>query len=263
MKKIVFMLGIFALAFGMSACKSNSSSEKKDAGTAIATSDNSQNSLDWNGTYSGILPGANSEIETVITLGRNNTYTLSTRYIAKSDEVFTNEGSFKWSADGSTITLENLDKTKSPTMYKVGENRLIQLDLNGKPVTGDLASKYVLKKADNELVEKYWKLYEIMGEPIKEGDLVKDAHLRFKVIGSRVFGNGGCNELSGTYKVSDGNRIEFSQLVSTMMMCPNMEIEGKLKEVLEMADNYYAQNDTLVLNRARMAPLARFVAVYM
>jgi hypothetical protein len=33
-----------------------------------------------------------------------------------------------------------------PSKYKVGENRLIQLDMQGKPITGALADKFVLKK---------------------------------------------------------------------------------------------------------------------
>ena len=48
-----------------------------------------------------------------------------------------------------------------------------------------------------------------------------------------------------------------------MMACPDMETETQFYKVLEMVDNYYHNNDTLILNKAKMAPLARFVAVYL
>jgi heat shock protein HslJ len=59
------------------------------------------------------------------------------------------------------------------------------------------------------------------------------------------------------------NRIRFSQMISTMMACPEMEVERQLAEVLGTADSYILQGDKLQLIRARMAPLAKFEAVYM
>jgi hypothetical protein len=52
-------------------------------------------------------------------------------------------------------------------------------------------------------------------------------------------------------------------MASSMMACLNMEVEEALKKALEMADNYSVSADGkyLSLNRARMAPLARFEAV--
>jgi len=67
--------------------------------------------------------------------------------------------------------------------------------------------------------------------------------------------------MGGTYELSDPNRIKFSQLIGTMMACENMEVENGLREVLKSTDSYHVSADTLQLFRARMAPLARFVAV--
>jgi hypothetical protein len=41
-----------------------------------------------------------------------------------------------------------------------------------------------------------------------------------------------------------------------------MEKEVAFMEVLQKADNYAIQGKTLSLNKARMAPLAKFEAVY-
>ena len=109
-------------------------------------SDNSQNSLDWQGTYKGVTPCADCEgIETEITLNDDLTYVIKTKYLGKGDgKVFEEKGSFTWDKSGSTIILNDLKG--SPNQYKVGENRLIQLDTKGKVITGALAEKYVLTK---------------------------------------------------------------------------------------------------------------------
>ena len=46
------------------------------------------------------------------------------------------------------------------------------------------------------------------------------------------------------------------------MACPDMSMENQFIEVLGRADNYSILGDKLSLNKARMAPLARFEAVY-
>ena len=143
MKKNLFILSIACLLLSLSACKSCGSSEQNQ----IATDDNSQTCLDWEGTYFGILPCADCEgIETEISLKTDNTYQISWKYMEKSDELYVNEGTFVWDTTGSIITLENMNVEKEPTMYKVCENYLLQLDLSGNVITGDLADKYILTK---------------------------------------------------------------------------------------------------------------------
>jgi len=115
--------------------------------------------------------------------------------------------------------------------------------------------------SDENLVEKYWKLTELYGEPVNTIEGGKEAHIIFKKEESRITGNGGCNTFNGSYTLKPGNMISFTKTMSTMMMCANMETETKLYKVLEMADNYTISGDKLVLNKARMAPLARFEAV--
>ena len=116
---------------------------------------------------------------------------------------------------------------------------------------------------DENLVEKYWRLTELFGEPVNTTEGGGGAHIIFKKEDNRITGNGGCNTFNGSFSLKPGNRISFSKTISTMMMCANMDAETKLHQVLEMADNYTISGDKLVLNKARMAPLARFESVYM
>ena len=108
---------------------------------------NSRNSLDWWGVYTGLLPCADCEgIKVILTLNRDETYELSYLYVGKSDTPFVFSGEFVWDEAGGRITLPRED---FPIRYKVGEGRLYQLDVEGNPVSGDLAEMYVLIKTAN------------------------------------------------------------------------------------------------------------------
>ena len=117
------------------------------------------------------------------------------------------------------------------------------------------------------ITEKYWKLVELNGNQVVFDDsIAREPFIILKDDNNRVNGHGGCNNLTGTYEIdSAANRIKFSQMTSTMMACLNMDIEDGLKRALEIADNYALSDDGkyMSLNRARMAPLARFEVVYL
>jgi len=264
MKKTIFILSVILLTLGMNACKSNKT--VKDSSIVVQTVHNSKISLDWEGTYSGVIPCADCPgIETQISLFYNNTFRMTRKYIDRNDTGSDYTGEIQWDKNGGSITLKGLDEKEFATRYKVAENALIQLDLEGNVITGDLASKYILTKVNMNVVEKYWKLFEIFGANLKDlPPMATDAYFTLKIEGNRVIGSGGCNNFTGAYQLESGNRIKFSQMVSTSKMCiTNMEVEQKLNQVLGMADSYSVNGDTLILNRARMAPLARFEAVYL
>lgn len=115
----------------------NKSSQKIDDST-------SQSALDWDGTYEGVIPCADCEgIKTELTLNQDNTYTLTEEYIDKNLKV-ENQGNITWTDDGNSISLKTKDDEYK--RYKVGENILFQLDLEGNEITGALAQNYQLKK---------------------------------------------------------------------------------------------------------------------
>ena len=264
MKKIYFIIGLLSLMVGVNACKSNGNSNTS-SDSVVAVGDNSNNALDWPGTYSGTIPCKDClGIQIQVTLNADNTYKASGKYLnedgSESDYGFS--GKIQWKNNGGTVLLEGLNADKISKNFLVGEDKLVQLDSEGKAIESDPTANYTLAKVDMDLVEKYWKLTELMGEPVVTKG--KDAYITFKVDGNRVIGNGGCNNLFGTYQLGVANRLSFSQIASSMMMCmDNMETEDGLKKALGAADSYYLQSDTLILNKGRMAPLARFVSVVM
>jgi heat shock protein HslJ len=117
---------------------------------------------------------------------------------------------------------------------------------------------------DSQITGKYWRVTELNGKKITVAvSDVREPHLILKTDGNRLTGHSGCNSFFGGYSLQPGNRITFSQIGSTRIACPNMETESQLFQVLEAVDNYTINGDTLLLNKAKMAPLARLKAVYL
>ena len=216
---------------------------------------NSRNSLDWAGTYRGILPCASCPgIETIVTLNVDGTYTSSARYLEQDGPAFTGGGAFEWDSDGSRIRLAG----EEPLWFRVGENTLTQLRLDGSMVTSVLAEHYVLRKVNDGITGHYWKLVEVRGEAVVS--LEREPHLILEAADGRVSGFAGCNGFMGSYTLDEQNaRISFGQIAMTRMFCAaGMEVEEAFTQVLEEVDNYSLNGDSLTLNRGRMAPLARF-----
>ena len=249
----------FAIPLIMMSC----SSTKHSTENAI-DEHNSQNALDWDGIYRGILPCADCEgIQTTIYLQKDLSFTIKSRYLGKSDSVFQMTGRFTWNKEGSQITLTSSD-SREKYQYQVGENILTQLDQEGKKITGALANHYILSKTAFELYERYWKLVELNGKPvIVDSSFREEPYLIFKEENNRVVGNDGCNSLSGPFGLEGMNRITISKVAATLMACPDMNTAQQFMEVLQKADHYQIDGDMLTLNKAKMAPLARFKLVVM
>ncbi|MDL2308099.1 copper resistance protein NlpE N-terminal domain-containing protein [Bacteroidales bacterium OttesenSCG-928-B11] len=255
MKKLNLLLLAAVAVLCFTACSSAPKAESEIP--SATTVDNSQNSLDWDGVYSNVLPCADCEgIQTTIVLNRENTYQRITRYLGEDPTALTEEGTFKWDEKGRKIILEG-EQTVAPRYYLVEENRLHQLDIDGKEIVTENQEQYFLPKVD-DVVGHYWKLIEVYGTPVPE-EMHKEPFLRFQVQDNRLEGNAGCNSLSGRYIIRNGNRLEIPPLAMTMMACLDMEVESKMVKALGIVDSYTVLGDTLSLNRARMAPLAKFI----
>jgi len=106
---------------------------------------NARNSLDFYGTYKGVMPCGDCEgIETEIRLNPESFFARSIRYIGKDDprRYFMN-GEFEWNDEGNTITLLGIDP---PNQFFVAENKLIHVDADGQRIKGELAERYTLIK---------------------------------------------------------------------------------------------------------------------
>jgi heat shock protein HslJ len=106
------------------------------------------------------------------------------------------------------------------------------------------------------LVGTYWKLVELNGQPFtsagKPGFLMLQADGRFSA-------SAGCNTLKGGYETKNNFDLSFKpNMASTMMACPDAQMEERFKEVLSNVNNYAISGNNLSLSKNRMAPMARF-----
>jgi uncharacterized lipoprotein NlpE involved in copper resistance len=133
---------IAVVLMGLMSCGQKAkTNDKPNNGVDLAH--NSRNSLDWKGSYKGIVPCADCEgIETTLTLS-DSTYVLETLYLGKGNKVYTDKGSFFWDGNGSVITLYDVN-----LKYLVGENYLRQLNLEGNIIESEHAEMYLLSKEE-------------------------------------------------------------------------------------------------------------------
>lgn len=236
---------------------------------------NAKNSLDYIGMYQGVVPCADCEgIETTLVLEDDKNYVLKTNYLGKMKNS-TNEfrGVYSWNEAGNTIILSGI--LNAPNQYFVGENYLKQLDMDGNKIEGDLAERYVLQKksdsgemfppsplekvSDERLQFIKWKLVELNRVKITND---KNKPMFIHLIKDNQFtAFAGCNNMMGNYELIEKWRIKFTKGATTLMACPDMTTEQEFAAMLEKVDNYSINGNNLSLNRARMAPLARFEAI--
>lgn len=229
--------------------------------TTPVNNHNSANSLDWAGVYQGVVPCADCEgIRTKLTLNMDNSYQLSSIYLGKDATPFKQQGHFEWDAKGSVIRL--LDQKDGPALYKVGENQLIQLDMQGQLISGDLAKHYKLKKQDEgaaRLTGVRWKLTELMGQAIPATEPDMTPYLQFGEDG-RVSGFAGCNQFTAAYE-TEGLRLTFKPMATTEKACLNGATEQQFLTTIQGIDNYSLNESGLAFYKARTAALLRFTAV--
>ena len=93
-----------------------------------------------------------------------------------------------------------------------------------------------------------WKLTEMDGKADPAFAAGEDT-FNFTLDPSRmmVYGVGACNRLFGPYELEEGNGLDIERLASTMMACPNMDLESRFAKLLEEADKYEIDGDVLTL----------------
>lgn len=150
MKKLFIILTACIFITGCGNGRKNKTTDQQEIQVAIPDMHNARNSLDYFGTYEGTLPCADCPgIKTVITLNQDGTYKMTTEYLDKGKgEKLETTGKYSWNDEGSKITLHSDPEGNHNRKYMVQENRLLQLDLEGNIITGDLADNYILKKTE-------------------------------------------------------------------------------------------------------------------
>ena len=115
--------------------------------------------------------------------------------------------------------------------------------------------------AHRALVGTHWVLTELAGRAIVKTPTGREPHLVLLEEEHRAVATGGCNQMSGTYQVGDGDAITFSQLVATQLACSDcMDRDRALAEALEATATYHIEGDRLRLSDASGTVRAKFTA---
>lgn len=142
MKKIILLA---CSCFLLAACGNSAKTNKNASADSTATDvdiHNAETSLDYEGTYKGVLPAADCPgIETTLTLTPDKTFTLHSVYIDR-DSSFDEKGTY--TLKGNLLTLKEEDGQES--YYKVEENKVRLLNADKQEITGALAEHFILSK---------------------------------------------------------------------------------------------------------------------
>ena len=109
---------------------------------------NARTSLDWGGTYFGVIPAANAPgIEVTLTLNNDHTYVLHAHYIDRPEaDDLHSDGAFTWDETGMIVILSGQENGMG--RFRVEEGRVRLLDMEGNVITGELADNYILKNLE-------------------------------------------------------------------------------------------------------------------
>lgn len=86
-------------------------------------------------------------------------------------------------------------------------------------------------KTDAKKLEGKWNIVEAKGEKILKGGLPQ---MDFDMAAKKLHGNAGCNIFNTTVVLDDQDvsSITINPAATTMMACPNMEIEGIILQAM-------------------------------
>jgi heat shock protein HslJ len=187
---------------------------------------NSQNSLDWAGTYEGVLPCADCPgTKTRLTLNYDGSYRLVTEAQGSRNLEKSVSGVFTWQPGGNAITL---DERGGRQQFSVGEGRLTLLRPEGGASPSPTANLVLtLAVPHNEDLEQQLGRYRWTLVVATDADNRRIAGLPpgqerpvvLSFAGSRVSVQGPCNRLVGGYEVTAANQITVNVGASTMMAC--------------------------------------------
>ena len=93
-----------------------------------------------------------------------------------------------------------------------------------------------------------WTIVSVDGEKI---DIAEMPYIGFDMAGKRVYGNSGCNRMSGELDIDTvASAIKLNKVASTRMMCPDMDTETKVLGALANVTGYKGTEEGVALTDA-------------
>ena len=89
----------------------------------------------------------------------------------------------------------------------------------------------------------------------------KDYFINLDSKSGRFTGFVGCNTIMGRYTMIDATKLQFSNVGSTKMSCPDTTIESKFLKMIEKVENYKIEGANLYFNKRNSSDVLKFEAV--
>lgn len=158
----------------------------------------------------------------------NGTYSIKDGNLVKFDNVLSTmkmcpetdyEGPITTALSGAETLTANINELGHESYLTLSNNKGIEL--------------LKARKHNMEFLNGNWQITSVNGKKI-EGD---DATLFIDIAELKIHGNTGCNFFNGQLFINPdkSNAIDFSNLITTRMACPNMEQESAILLALEDA----------------------------
>jgi hypothetical protein len=205
----------------------------------------SRNSLDWAGSYEGLLACADcAGIHTQVSLEADGRFEIFTRRLVRDAAPSFARGEFDWEAGGNTIAL---DAAGNRQRFAVGEGRLLLLEAGQTQPTWDRADATLPKASPawrstggglGDMLEDHrWVLVDATDAGNRRIDALfpdPERPFAFHFVDSRVHVQGGCNGFRGAFALDAADRLDVTGTVSTLMACapPLMEADTTLSALM-------------------------------
>ena len=140
------------------------------------------------------------------------------------------------------FVIDKLSKTKTNFMKKT-VLKATALLLAGAGMTACGSSKQAVQPVD---LTGEWNIVAINGDTVHAAN---KPFIGLDMADKRVYGNAGCNRMMGTFEIDSLNpgKIQFGQIGTTRMICPDMDTENKVLQTLNNVKGYAGTEEGLVL----------------
>lgn len=191
----------------------------------------SRNSLDWAGTYEGVLPCAGCPgTETRLTLRTDGSFERSTRSVGDAASPRIVRGRFEWRADGNAIAL---DAAGDGQRFAVREGSLALLDSGSSTASAPTPDRLLRRVGSSSAAAPQpdaakrlggwrWSLASAVDAQGRRIEAVTPGPGRTFVVefDEATLGiRGGCNRMNGGWRLDGDGRLNVGRLAATRMAC--------------------------------------------
>jgi uncharacterized lipoprotein NlpE involved in copper resistance len=111
---------------------------------------NEDRSAEWHGVYYGLGPCDDClGLKMTLSLNQKQNYLIVLQYARPGSREIYEKGKYLWDDTSRSVELTPRKGKGIPRKYLIqDENALVELDENGKPLTGSDPERYILRRSD-------------------------------------------------------------------------------------------------------------------